>query len=65
MTDPFHILSRFRTNLYTPEAHNEMVSVLRENGVAGDLDEIVQVFANVHPSVAAIILQLAKAIRDD
>ena len=65
MIDPFHLLSRFCTTIYTPEAHNEMVSVLSENGVDGDLDEIVQAFANVQPSVAALILRQAKAIRDD
>lgn len=65
MTDPFHILSPFQLRLYTPEAHNEMVSFLRENGVDGNLDEIVQAFANVRPSEAALILQQAKAIRDD
>ena len=60
-----HILSRFRGKLYTPEAHNEMVSFLSENGVDGDLDEIVQAFANVQPSAAALILKQAKAIRHD
>ena len=65
MTDPFHILSRFCAEIYTAEAHNEMVSVLSENAVDGDLDEIVQSFANVQPSAAALILKWAKAIRDD
>jgi len=65
MTDPVRLLSRFQLRLYTPEAHNEMVYVLRNNGIDGNLDEIVQAFANVQPSAAALILKQAKAIRDD
>jgi len=57
------LLWPFQLKLYTPEAHNEMVSVLADHGVDGNLDEIVQTFANVQSSVAAVILQQAKAMR--